>query len=176
MAGCFRAHLTICNSSDTCATPHVHAVPQLVDTALAERVGALQQVMAELNSIAARPMNRYASDLPAQQRVKSGAFVLLRHIAADGKDEPTSPRCGLKPSRAQIQTDSCLLDCRIEGLPGQRRIESGACVRLRHIAADGKDEPTSSRCAPQAAHGSEHDTCTRAYQPAVRASVTAEIR
>ena len=66
---------------------------QLIDTALGERVSSLQQVMSELNSIAARPMNRYASDLPAQQQVKSGAYSLLRHIAADGKDEPTSPKC-----------------------------------------------------------------------------------
>lgn len=66
---------------------------QLIDGALGERVSSLQQVMAELNSIAARPMNRYSSDLPAQQKVKSGAYSLLRHIAADGKDEPTSPRC-----------------------------------------------------------------------------------
>ena len=66
---------------------------QIVDQALQERVQALQQVMGELNSIASRPMNRYASDLPAQQQVKSGAYSLLRHLAGgDNEKEPTSPR------------------------------------------------------------------------------------
>ena len=76
---------------------------QLIDKVLSERTSSLQQVMSQLNSIASRPMNRYASDLPAQQQVKSGAYSLLRHVAADGKAEPANP----KYAAPQPRLDAC---------------------------------------------------------------------
>ena len=56
-----------------------------------------QEVILEINRIASRPMNRYASDLPVQQRAKGAAFSLLRHLANEepygGPQSPVgSPR------------------------------------------------------------------------------------
>lgn len=59
-----------------------------------------QDVLVEVNRIASKPMNRYASDLPVQQRAKGAAFTLLRHIANEPVDgDIGSPRylCGWHP-------------------------------------------------------------------------------
>ena len=50
-----------------------------------------REVNEEINRIAARPMNRYASDLPVQQKAKSSAFNLLRHLANEGGESTDSP-------------------------------------------------------------------------------------
>ncbi|KAK9835628.1 hypothetical protein WJX74_004600 [Apatococcus lobatus] len=44
------------------------------------------QIIQEVAHIAAKPMNRYSSDLPGQQKAKTAAFGLLRNYGREGSD------------------------------------------------------------------------------------------
>ncbi|KAK9863338.1 hypothetical protein WJX84_001818 [Apatococcus fuscideae] len=47
---------------------------------------ARSQIIQEVAHIAAKPMNRYSSDLPGQQKAKTAAFSLLRNYGREGQD------------------------------------------------------------------------------------------
>lgn len=47
---------------------------------------ARSQIIQEVAHIAAKPMNRYSSDLPGQQKAKTAAFSLLRNYGREGSD------------------------------------------------------------------------------------------
>ena len=47
---------------------------------------AREELLQEVAKIAAKPMNRYSTDLPGQQEAKNAAFALLRQYGREGQE------------------------------------------------------------------------------------------
>ena len=45
-----------------------------------------KELLRDVAQIAAKPMNRYGSDLQGQQKAKTAAFALLRSFGPEGQD------------------------------------------------------------------------------------------
>ncbi|KAK9810397.1 hypothetical protein WJX72_010005 [[Myrmecia] bisecta] len=83
--------LAACRKRLTMANPHkqwlaVVLVQKILQDCEEAVAPVRSDIMAEVGKIAAKPMNRYGSDLQSQQQAKSAAFNLLRTYGREGQE------------------------------------------------------------------------------------------